>query len=69
MTAQLVQAKAEALPLPDSSFDLVLISDAWHHFVDQNGAVSEVVRVLRPAGRLYIIDFNACRRLKNLGFL
>lgn len=69
MTVQLVQAKAEALPLPDSSFDLVLISDAWHHFKDQAGAIGELVRVLRPAGRLYIIDFNAGRRLtKTLAF-
>ena len=69
MSAQILHAKAEALPLPDGSFDIVLISDAWHHFRDQDGVTREVVRVLRPAGRIYIIDFNADKRLtKTLAF-
>lgn len=69
MTVSLVHAKAETLPLPDSSFDLVLISDAWHHFSDQAGVVSEVARVLRPAGRLYIIDFDPAKKItKTIAF-
>jgi demethylmenaquinone methyltransferase/2-methoxy-6-polyprenyl-1,4-benzoquinol methylase len=62
MSVQILHAKAEALPLPDEAFDIVLISDAWHHFRDQDGVLREVARVLRPAGRLYIIDFDAGRR-------
>jgi demethylmenaquinone methyltransferase/2-methoxy-6-polyprenyl-1,4-benzoquinol methylase len=62
MPVQILHAKAEALPLPDGSFDIVLISDAWHHFRDQDGVTREVARVLRPAGRLYIIDFDAGRK-------
>lgn len=70
MSALILHAKAEALPLPDEAFDIVLISDAWHHFRDQAGVISEVARVLRPAGRLYIIDFNAGGRVtKTLAFL
>jgi ubiquinone/menaquinone biosynthesis C-methylase UbiE len=61
MSVQILHAKAEALPLSDGSFDIVLISDAWHHFRDQAGVIREVARVLRPAGRLYIIDFDADR--------
>jgi len=57
MPIRLVHAAAQALPLPDCSFDIVLISDAWHHFRDQAGVIYEVRRVLRPGGRLYIIDF------------
>lgn len=56
--ARLIRSDATALPLPGDSFDIVLISDAWHHFRDQAGVVREVVRVLRPGGRLYIIDFD-----------
>ncbi len=56
--ARLIQSNAVNLPLPDESFDLVLISDAWHHFRDHAGVVHEVARVLRPGGRLYIIDFD-----------
>lgn len=69
MTAHILHAKAEDLPLPDGSFDIVLISDAWHHFRNQPGVISEVMRVLRPSGRLYIIDFDAGkRRTKTLAF-
>ncbi len=59
---RLICSAAEALPLPDCSFDIVLISDAWHHFRDQAGVINEVKRVLRPGGRLYIIDFDPGRK-------
>lgn len=69
MPVKLVQARAEALPLPDSSFDIILISDAWHHFKDQDGVAGEVARVLRPAGRLYIIDFDPGKKItKTIAF-
>ena len=60
--ARLIRADAASLPLPDDSFDIVLISDAWHHFRDHPGVVREVARVLRPNGRLYIIDFDPGKR-------
>ncbi|MEG3070169.1 MAG: methyltransferase domain-containing protein [Candidatus Syntrophopropionicum ammoniitolerans] len=70
MQVRLVQALAEDLPLPDSSFDIVLISDAWHHFTDQAGAAAEVARVLRPTGRLYIIDFDPRQKItKTIAFV
>lgn len=56
--AELIQADAGALPLPDVSYDIVLVSDAWHHFRKQGGVIGEIDRVLRPGGRLYIIDFD-----------
>lgn len=69
MAIDLIQAKAECLPLPDSSFDIVLISDAWHHFRDQAGAAGEAARVLRPSGRLYIIDFDPGKKItKTIAF-
>ncbi len=60
--ARLVLADAGALPLPDCSFDIVLVSDAWHHFRNQAGILGEIVRVLRPSGRLYLIDFDPGRK-------
>lgn len=49
-----VQGHAEGLPFPDASFDRVLVVDALHHFRDQRQAVRELVRVVRPGGRLVI---------------
>ena len=60
--ARLILSDAAQLPLPDHSMDLVLLSDAWHHFRDQTGVVREITRVLRPGGRLYIIDFDPLQK-------
>lgn len=63
LAVRLVLADAASLPLHDGTFDIVLVSDAWHHFRDQAGVVREVARVLRPGGRLCIIDFDPCSKV------
>jgi demethylmenaquinone methyltransferase/2-methoxy-6-polyprenyl-1,4-benzoquinol methylase len=45
---------AERLPFPDRAFDRVLIVDAFHHFRDWPLAAAELLRVLRPGGRIVI---------------
>jgi demethylmenaquinone methyltransferase/2-methoxy-6-polyprenyl-1,4-benzoquinol methylase len=47
-------AHVEYLPFPGESFDRVLVVDALHHFCDQEESVAELVRVLKPGGRLVI---------------
>lgn len=49
-----VQGHAERLPFPDASFERVLVVDALHHFCDQREAIGDLVRVLKPGGRLVI---------------
>ncbi len=49
-----VQSYVERLPFPDGSFERVLAIDALHHFNDHHAAVGELLRVLRPEGRLVI---------------
>jgi ubiquinone/menaquinone biosynthesis C-methylase UbiE len=54
-----------ALPFEDNSFDLVLSSLAVHNISGRAGrekAISEAVRVLRPGGRLMIVDVRATRQ-------
>ena len=45
------------LALPADSFDVVLIHQVLHYLDDGAGAIEEAARVLRPGGRLLVIDF------------
>ena len=47
-------AAVQILPFADKTFERVLVVDALHHFGDQRRAISELVRVLKPGGRLLI---------------
>ncbi|HET9015782.1 MAG TPA: methyltransferase domain-containing protein [Thermomicrobiaceae bacterium] len=49
-------ADAEDLPFPDAAFDVVTCRIAPHHFADVDRFVAEVARVLRPGGRLMLVD-------------
>ncbi len=49
-------ADAEALPFRDAAFDRVTCRIAPHHFPDVRTAMAEMARVLRPGGRIGIID-------------
>ena len=49
---ELVEAGAESLPLPDSSFDVVLCQFGLMFFEDRARALREMLRVLRPGGRI-----------------
>ena len=59
-------ARAEALPFPDDFFDAALCCDALHHFQDQEAAVAELARVVRPGGAILLLEMNASARLSGL---
>ncbi|HEX2850590.1 MAG TPA: methyltransferase domain-containing protein [Acidimicrobiales bacterium] len=42
------------LPFPDGSFDRIIASEVMEHIDDDRGAIRELVRVLRPGGRLAV---------------
>ena len=48
----------EQVPLPDNSADLALLSQALHHARRPEQAIAEATRILRPGGRLAILDLN-----------
>lgn len=52
-------AEAYALPLPDASVDAVFANMYLHHIPDPSAALIEMVRILRPGGRLILTDMDA----------
>jgi demethylmenaquinone methyltransferase/2-methoxy-6-polyprenyl-1,4-benzoquinol methylase len=53
----LVQGDALALPFADATFDAVTISYGLRNLADFAAGVGEMARVLRPGGRLVVLDF------------
>lgn len=51
---EIVNAAGESLPFPDSTFDLILSHEVLEHVRDDRQAVREMVRALKPGGRLAI---------------
>ncbi len=51
-----VHGDSEHLPFSDAAFDVVTCSNSFHHYPHQESVVTEFRRVLRPGGRLIIID-------------
>lgn len=47
-----VNGDALDLPFPDGSFDRVIVSEVLEHIWDDERAIVEIVRVLRPGGRV-----------------
>jgi ArsR family transcriptional regulator len=48
----------EKVPLPENSVDLALLSQALHHAGKPEAAIAEAWRILRPGGRLVVLDLN-----------
>ena len=48
----------ERLPLPDASFDLVSVAFGLRNMTHKEQALAEMARVLRPGGRLLVLEFS-----------
>ncbi len=51
-----VQGLAEDLPFEDCSFDIATVRLAPHHYADIQRAVDEMARVVRPGGKVAVVD-------------
>ena len=52
-----IEADALALPFEDGEFDAVAVAFGVRNFEDTRRGVREIARVLKPAGRLLVLEF------------
>lgn len=68
-----IQGDALHLPFRDDSFEAVMISYGLRNLADFERGINEMVRVLKPLGRLLVLDFglpaNALWRLSYITYL
>jgi len=58
-----IMSKAESIPLPDASADLVFSTTSFHHWQNQDQGSREIRRILRPGGRFILSDMMVPRFL------
>jgi len=56
--AQAVECDAEKLPFPKNHFDCVIVAFGLRNMTHKEQALAEMVRVLRPGGRLLVLEFS-----------
>lgn len=58
---ELKQGDAENLPQPDNTFDAATVSFGVRNFGDLEAGLAEMLRVLRPGGKLVVLEFSRIR--------
>jgi demethylmenaquinone methyltransferase/2-methoxy-6-polyprenyl-1,4-benzoquinol methylase len=56
--APVAQCDAEKLPFPDNHFDIVSVAFGLRNMTHKAQALAEMQRVLRPGGRLLVLEFS-----------
>ena len=54
---ELIEGEATATNLKDASCDLVFLGNVWHELDDHARVLREMARILRPGGRVSILDW------------
>jgi demethylmenaquinone methyltransferase/2-methoxy-6-polyprenyl-1,4-benzoquinol methylase len=55
---QVAQADAQYLPFPDNTFDCITIAFGLRNVTDKDLALRSMLRVLKPGGRLQVLEFS-----------
>jgi arsenite methyltransferase len=64
---RIVEGSAERLPFADASFDVVISNGVIDLIPDKDAVFSEIVRVLRPGGRIQLADVTIQRPVSEEG--
>ena len=52
------QVNAESIPFPNNSFDCITIAFGLRNVTDKQQALNEMYRVLKPGGRVLVLEFS-----------
>lgn len=53
-----VQGVGQAMPFADNEFDAIVVTDAFHHFPEQDAAAREMRRVVRCGGAVLVLEID-----------
>lgn len=56
LRGRLIRGDAGRLPFATGAFDHLVCTNSFHHYPDHQAALGEMRRVLRPGGRLLLVD-------------
>lgn len=56
---ELIEGTASGTHLPDAGCDLIFLANVWHELDDHASVLREAARILRPQGRIAILDWRA----------
>ena len=65
---RLINARGEDLPFPAETFDLILSHEVLEHVQDDRATIKEIVRSLKPGGRLILFCPNQGYPFETHGF-
>jgi ubiquinone/menaquinone biosynthesis C-methylase UbiE len=51
-----IKANSESIPLNSDFFDTIICTNSFHHYLHPDRAMSEISRLLKLDGRIYILD-------------
>ena len=51
-----INASSESIPLDGNLFDSIICTNSFHHYLHPGKAMKEISRLLKPGGKIYILD-------------
>ena len=51
-----IRADSEKIPLESNFFDIIICTNSFHHYFHPEKAMGEISRLLKPGGRVFILD-------------
>jgi ubiquinone/menaquinone biosynthesis C-methylase UbiE len=51
-----IRANSESIPLDNNLFDNIICTNSFHHYLHPEKAMSEISRLLKPGGKIFILD-------------